>query len=69
MSIFELRRMPRSTAARAAVIGATRALELMYPIRVDEAVIDRLGRAVAELLEAEALATPTGMAKEASRPA
>lgn len=56
MPILQLRRLPRSVAAHAAIVGATRAMEKAFPINLDEAVRNRLGRALAALLEAEALA-------------
>ncbi|MHC2002965.1 hypothetical protein ACYQR9_21385 [Methylobacterium sp. CM6241] len=55
MPIIEIRRTPRSPAARAAIVGATRALEMAFPVMMDEVVLNRLGRAVAALFEAEAI--------------
>ena len=55
MPIIELRRPPRSSAARAAIVGATRALEMALPVILDAAFPNRLGRAVADLFEAEAI--------------
>lgn len=55
MPIIEIRRPARSPAARAAIVGATRALEMAFPVMMDEAVLNRLGRAVAALFEAEAI--------------
>ena len=57
MPIIELRRPPCSSAARAALVGATRALEMAFPVIRDEAVSNRLGRAVIALFEAEAILT------------
>ena len=55
MPIIEFRRPLRSSAPRAAIVGATRALEMAFPVILDEAVPNRLGRAVAALFEAEAI--------------
>jgi len=55
MPIIELRLLPRSPATRAAIVGATRALEMAFPVMMDEAVLNRLGKAVAALFEAEAI--------------
>lgn len=55
MHIIELRRQPRSSAARAAIVGATRALNMAFPVILDEAVPNRLERVVAALFEAEAI--------------
>ena len=55
MPIIEFRHPPRSSVARAAIVGATRALEMAFPVILDEAVSNRLGRAVAALFEAEAI--------------
>jgi hypothetical protein len=55
MPIIELRPVPRSPAVRAAIVGATRALEMAFPVMMDEAVLNRLGKAVAALFEAEAI--------------
>jgi hypothetical protein len=55
MHIIELRRQTRSSAARAAIVGATRALNMAFPVILDEAVPNRLERAVAALFEAEAI--------------
>ena len=40
---------------RAAIVGATLALKMAFPVILDEAVPNRLGRAVAALFEAEAI--------------
>ncbi|KQO66653.1 hypothetical protein ASF22_20270 [Methylobacterium sp. Leaf87] len=56
MPILELRRLPRSVAAQAAIVGTTRAMETAFPIIRDEAVRNRIGRALAALFAAEALA-------------
>ncbi|GEL42867.1 MULTISPECIES: hypothetical protein [Methylobacteriaceae] len=55
MSIIKFRRPRRSSAPRAAIVGATLALEMAFPVILDEAVSNRLNRAVAALLEAEAI--------------
>ncbi|WP_187193681.1 MULTISPECIES: hypothetical protein [unclassified Methylobacterium] len=41
-------------------MGTTRALEIAFPINLDEAVRSRLGLALAALFEAEALARLEG---------
>ncbi|MCJ2034621.1 hypothetical protein [Methylobacterium sp. J-068] len=53
MPLIEFGRLTRSPAALAAIIGATRALEMAFPVDLEEAVLNRLGRAVAALLKAE----------------
>ena len=60
MPFHRLRPLPRSVAVQAAIVGATRALEIAFPINLDEAVRNRLGQAVAALFEAEALARLEG---------
>jgi hypothetical protein len=55
MTIIELRHLRRSSAGRAAIVGATRALEMAFPVILDEAVPNRLGRAVTALFEAEGI--------------
>lgn len=62
MPIIELRRLPRSSAAHAAVIGATRALEAAFPVILDEAVPNRLSRAMAALMKMEAVTEIQGAA-------
>ena len=60
MSVIDLGRLVRSQAARAAIIGATRALEGAYPVSFAEALPDRLSEAVAALMQADvAAATET----------
>ena len=65
MPIIELRPLPRSPAARAAIVGATRALEMAFPVMRDEVVLNRLGRAVAALFEAEAILALRGVPEAA----
>lgn len=65
MPIIEIRRMPRSSAARAAIVGATRALETAFPVIIDEAVLNRLGKAVTALFEAEAVLALRGVPEAA----
>ena len=62
MPIIELRRLPRSSAAHAAVVGATRALEAAFPIILDEEASNRLSRAVAALVKMEAVTEIQGAA-------
>jgi hypothetical protein len=58
MSIIEFRRPRRSSAPRAAIVGAALALEMAFPVILDEAEPNRLGRAVAALLETDAILAP-----------
>lgn len=53
MPVISLGRLPRSTAARAAIIGATRALEAAYPVRRGGVLPDRLSEALAALINAQ----------------
>lgn len=53
MTIQEFVRVRRSSAAQAAVIGATRALEMAFPIIENDETQNRLGRALAALIEME----------------
>ncbi|GJD74011.1 hypothetical protein [Methylobacterium goesingense] len=61
MPVLQLRRLKRSSAAQAAVVGATRALEAAFPIIQDEAMLDRLRNAVAALIQADAAAELQGL--------
>lgn len=65
MPAIELLSLSRSPAVRAAIIGGTRALEMAFPVIPDEAVPNRLGRAVAALFEAEAILALRGVPEAA----
>ncbi len=56
MPIIEIKSLPRSAAAIAAIVGATRALERTFPVIIDDVVLNRLERAISALFEAEAIA-------------
>ena len=56
MPIIKFPRLPQSTATLAAVVGATRALEMAFPAIPGEAMLDRLSKAVAALIQMEAMA-------------
>jgi hypothetical protein len=53
MPVISLGRLPRSMAARAAIIGATRALEAAYPVRRGGVLPDRLSEALVALVRAD----------------
>ncbi|KQO42494.1 hypothetical protein [Methylobacterium sp. Leaf85] len=53
MPVIEIRRTPCSLAARAAIIGTIRALEMAFPVMMEEAILDRLGKAMAALVKVE----------------
>ena len=60
MTISEFIRLRRSSAAQAAVVGATRALEMAFPlIEIDE-THNRLGRALAALIASDTVAEREG---------
>lgn len=65
MPIIELRTVSGLTAAKAAVIGATRALESAFPLLTEAAMQDRLSKAVAALIQVEAAADLQGTATAA----
>lgn len=46
MPIIEIKSLPRSAAAIAAIVGATRALERTFPVIIDDVVLNRLERAI-----------------------
>ena len=56
MTIQELVRRRRSSAAQAAVVGATRALEMAFPLIENDETLNRLGRALAALIALDKLA-------------
>lgn len=60
MTIQEFIRVRRSSAAQAAVVGATRALERAFPLIENDETLNRLGRALAALIELEVVASPGG---------
>jgi hypothetical protein len=57
MTIIWLSRLPRSVAARAAIVGATRALNADFHITEDTPLTDRIARALAAIVAAEIDAT------------
>lgn len=65
MPIIELRCPPRSPAAHAAIVGATRALEMAFPVIMEELVSIRLGMAMDAMFEAEAILELRGMPEAA----
>ena len=53
MSVIKLGRPPRSRAVRAAIVGATRALEAAYPVGRGEVLPDRLSEALGALIKSQ----------------
>lgn len=55
MPVTNFARPRRSTAVRAAIVGATRALEAAYPVRLNQDLPHRMAEALAALVQAEAV--------------